>query len=394
MGVALTSDLPGIVGSLRSRPEDFVVEEVLSYEPCGTGTHMFVRIEKRGLTSFEAIRRIARALGRKERDVGYAGLKDKRAITRQTISLEFATEEELRALAVPGVEVLDVVRHKNKLKLGHLRGNRFLVRIEGVRPGDLARAEAKLARLEALGLPNAFGPQRFGRDHTTPDLGRALLAEDAEGFVRCFAGVDADTTPERALAEVERGDAMLRRALDAWCARGRAEDALRALPKRFLSLCVSALQSEVFNAVLDARIQAGSLDAVLPGDVAFLHRNGACFAVDDEAAAAEAESRAAAFEISASGPLPGPSCLVPGGAAGADEAAALERFGVTHEAFGVRKPWAQRGARRALRVPLEDCRITASEDAALLLAFTLPRGSFATALTQELFAGDGGVAPD
>lgn len=393
MGGALTADLPAIEGELRVEDEDFVVEEVLSYEPCGEGTHVFFRIEKRGLTSFEAIRRIARALGRKEGDVGCAGLKDKRAITRQSLSLEFASEEELRALEIPGIAVLEVARHKNKLKLGHLRGNRFEIRVRGVRDGDLARAQAKIALLERVGLPNSFGPQRFGRDGTTPLLGRALLREDAASFVRVFTGYEGDeapTTDDEVPAAAK--DSLVRRCLQAWRERGRPEHGMRALPKRFLSLCVSAVQSEVFNCVLERRVEGGQLASIVDGDVAFLHRNGACFAVAGDGEVREAAARAASFEISPSGPLPGPSCLRPGDAVGELEDEVLAGFGLTHEAFALRRPWAQKGARRALRVPLTSgsacsVRETRSGDVRCLeLGFELPKGSFATALTGELFA--------
>lgn len=385
MGRALTQALPGIAGRTRASEEDFLVEEVLSYEPCGSGTHLYFEIEKRGLSSMEAIRRIARGLGRKESDIGCAGHKDKRAVTRQTLSLEFANEDELRALQIPGIEVRKVTKHKNKLKLGHLRGNRFVIRIRESKEGDLDRAEAKLAVLRSRGLPNAFGAQRFGRDRSTPALGRALLDDEPERFLRIFAGADADATAEEIQASHTNRDPLLKRALDAWVQRGRADQGMRALPRRFLSLCVSALQSEAFNEVLARRLDA--IDTIEDGDVAFLHRNGACFAVDGRDAVDEALPRVDAFEISPSGPLPGPSCLRPGAAVAALEDAVLEQVGVTHEIFACKKPWAQKGGRRALRVPLEDASVRACGDNDLELRFALPKGSFATAVLDELFAG-------
>ncbi len=408
--MALTSDLPPLRGTLRDDgdrearegaeelasfvPEDFLVEEVLAYELSGEGTHRFFEIEKRGRTTLDVVRQIARQLRRKESDIGYAGLKDKHAITRQWLSLEFATEDEVRALDVDGVEVRRVVAHKNKLKLGHLRGNRFILVLRNCEDGDLERCQAKLEVLQRRGVPNAFGPQRFGRDQVTPELGRALLRDDAEGFLRCFARADATTTPEAMLDGAR--DGMLRRALAQWIERGDARAGLRTLPARFLSLCVSSLQSMVFNAVLEQRLESvASIDSIVVGDVAFLHRNGACFAVKDEgtdkekdkAEAAAAAQRCASFEISPSGPLPGPDCLRPTADVARVEAEVLASFGIDHESFGVQRPWGQKGGRRALRVPLEECSVRDLGSGALELRFALPRGSFATAVTAELFAG-------
>ncbi|MCB9918612.1 MAG: tRNA pseudouridine(13) synthase TruD [Planctomycetes bacterium] len=370
---------------MREDDDDFVVEELLAYEPCGEGTHRFFQIEKRGRTTFDVLRQIARTLGRKESDIGCAGLKDKYAVTRQWLSLEFATEDELRGLDIDGVSVLDVVPHKNKLKLGHLRGNRFVIVLRDVAPGDLERCEAKLEVLRARGVPNAFGPQRFGNTGSTPELGRRLLRDDAEGFLRAFAGASESDTVASMLDNAR--DRMLRRALEAWARSGAARDGLRTLPKRFLSLCVSALQSAVFNEVLSRRLaeDAISIDHVVAGDIAFLHRNGACFAVTTEEEAIAAAPRVAGFEISPSAPLPGPDCLRATGAVLETEDDVLARFDVRHEDFGVRRPWGQKGGRRALRVPLEACSVAAVEPTALELRFALPRGSFATAVTAELF---------
>lgn len=362
----LTEEVGAIAGRVRVKPEDFIVEEVLLYEPCGEGTHLWLTIEKTGRTTFDAVRLVAKALGRRENEIGHAGLKDKHAITRQTLTIEFATEDDVRRLDIPGLRVLNVTRHKNKLKVGHLAGNRFRLRIRGTRPGDEETARRALAILERRGVPNLFGPQRFGSSGVTPRLGRALLAEDYEAF----------------LAALGDGDVLAARARRVWQRRRNPAAAVRALPRRFLALCTSAVQSEVFNRVLAQRL--GTLDSLVPGDVAYLHRNGACFLVDDAVVEAPRVRR---FELSPSGPLPGPSCLRPTGPQADLEAEVLADLGLAHEVFGVRRPWAQQGGRRPLRVPLSAVELTPeSTDGAvdLRLAFELPRGSFATAVLAEL----------
>jgi tRNA pseudouridine13 synthase len=375
----VAAELEPVQGRLRETPADFVVVEELAYPLSGSGTHSYLRIRKEGLSTFDAVRRIARALRRRERDVGYAGLKDKDAITEQWISIEHLDETQLDTLDVRGLEILERTRHGNKLKLGHLRGNRFEIRVRGCAPGDGERAERILALLAERGVPNEFGEQRFGRERVTPRLGEALLAGDWERFLQLWCAGEAalGEDAEQLLAREPR-ERMLREALQRWRERGDAERAVRGLPKRFLSLCTAALQSEVFNAVLEARRPA--LGELREGDIAYLHRNGACFEVEDLEADAP---RAAAFEISPSGPLPGPACLRAAGATGELEAAVMARLGAGHERFDVRGPFGQKGGRRPLRVPLRQPR-AAERAGDLELRFELPRGSFATAVLAEL----------
>ena len=163
MRTFLTADLPGTGGIMKETPEDFLVAEIPLYLPCGEGEHTFAEIEKRGITTFEALRRVAKALDVAERDLGYAGMKDARGVTRQTFSIPRVAPERVLALELPGIRVLSAVLHKNKLKLGHLRGNRFSLRLREVATDAEAKASAVLAVLARRGVPNYFGEQRFGR---------------------------------------------------------------------------------------------------------------------------------------------------------------------------------------------------------------------------------------
>ena len=153
----LTAHIPGIGGIFKESDEDFLVTEIPAYLPCGEGEHLFVEIEKRGITTLEAIRRIGRALNLPEREIGYAGMKDSRGITRQTISLPRIRLEAALELDIPGIRILSALRHRNKLKLGHLRGNRFRVRVRGVSDGAGERAAQVLKILrEFLGFSGAW----------------------------------------------------------------------------------------------------------------------------------------------------------------------------------------------------------------------------------------------
>ena len=184
----LTADLPGIGGHIKGRPEDFRVEEIPRYRPGGVGEHTYFEIEKVGLSTFEAVRRVARALGVRPRDVGYAGLKDAQAITRQTLSVHGAPPGQVLALNLPRIEVLWAERHTNKLRVGHLRGNRFAIRVRGVGREALEPCRAVLGVLARRGVPNYFGEQRFGMRGNSHLLGRAIVRRDWAGLMDSLLG--------------------------------------------------------------------------------------------------------------------------------------------------------------------------------------------------------------
>src|SRR5512136_608461 len=137
----LTEDIPGIGGTIKETPEDFLVEEIPLYSPEGAGEHTFTLIEKRGITTLEAIHRFSRALELLDREIGFAGMKDARGVTRQTLSIPRTPPERLLALDLPGIKVISAVRHRSKLKLGHLAGNRFCIKIRGVTEEALKTAD-------------------------------------------------------------------------------------------------------------------------------------------------------------------------------------------------------------------------------------------------------------
>jgi tRNA pseudouridine13 synthase len=383
---------------VRSRPEDFAVEELPLYEPSGEGDHVHFAIEKRGLSTVQAVHRVARALGVAERGVGTAGRKDARAVTRQTLSVEHVAPEDVLALEVEGVRVLDARRHGKKLRVGHLAGNRFRIVLRESDPARAADARAMLARLEERGLPNAFGPQRFGNRGDSWLVGGALLAGDADRAVRLVAGSPgpSDEGPVLAARELfERGH--FEEAVRAWprgyetsarlCramarARGRPERALRALSRREVGFYVSAWQASAFNRVLAARMP--DVGDVLEGEVAHEHATGRTVRVEDVEAA---RVRAAAFELSPTGPLPGRRTrdVRPSGPAARVEELVLAECGADELALG-RGRLEVRGVRRPLRVRPTEVAVAGVPDdpAALALEFVLPPGAFATALLAEL----------
>jgi tRNA pseudouridine13 synthase len=149
-----TPEFPGIGGSIKQRPEDFFVQEIPLYEPSGQGEHVYCEIEKIGMTTFNAIDQLARALAVNARDIGYAGMKDANAITSQVFSIAGTTESAVMNLHLPNMTVKWAVRHGNKLRLGHLHGNRFAVKIRGVTPTDVVKLTPLVRRLHDHGMPN------------------------------------------------------------------------------------------------------------------------------------------------------------------------------------------------------------------------------------------------
>ena len=164
---------------------DFQVDEIPAYEPSGIGDHVYFLIEKRGLATARAVRDIARALRVRPRDIGVAGLQDARGVTRQMLSLEHADPGQIEALQLPRISVLRVSRHRNKLRMGHLLGNRFTIK---VRDTDLSHVADLRKRAEILvrrGVPNYYGSQRFGNRGDTWQVGRELLLDNLKKSVSC-----------------------------------------------------------------------------------------------------------------------------------------------------------------------------------------------------------------
>ena len=390
----LTASIPGTGGLFKESDEDFRVVEIPAYLPCGEGEHLYLEIEKRGITTLEAVRRIARALNLPEREIGYAGMKDSRGITRQTLSLPRVRPEAALGLDLPGITPLNASFHRNKLKLGHLRGNRFRVRVRGVEEGGCERAAEVLRILEQRGVPNGFGAQRYGGQGNSHLIGRALLRHDFREAVDALMGEPAAIGDDRWREAVEayrRGEyGEAARLFPGFCRTEREvaerlarrpdsfEQAFRTVNPRLQKLYLSALQSWLFDRLLAERLP--TFDTVEEGDLAFRHDNGACFLVTDPAAEAP---RAARQEISPTGPLFGCRMTLPAGRVREREERMLTAEGLSPAEFDLPGGLRMEGERRPYRVPLGEPELTA-EGHDLLLSFTLPKGSYATVVLAEV----------
>jgi tRNA pseudouridine13 synthase len=330
----VSAALPGIGGALKAAPEDFVVEEVPLYAASGAGEHVYVTHRRSGRSTRDVVLALARVFRVEARDVGYAGLKDKRAVATQTFSLPLprADVEDVRQRVAGevGGEVLAVSRHVNKLRRGHSLGNRFTVRVGGVHADAFERAQAIAAVLHEHGLPNAFGPQRYGVDGKNARVGAELVA----------AG---------------------KRARRGWLA----------------DLQMSAWQSSLFDRWLALRMETGWFERIVAGAVAKKLDNGALFDVLDEAAEGERFTRR---EITHTGPMFGASMRKATGEAGRLETRIIESSGIDAETLSRAR---LEGTRRAGRIFVEDFALEPLEGA-LRVSFRLPKGSYATTVLREL----------
>ena len=318
-------------GVIRSIPEDFIVDELLPFEASGSGEHVFLRLEKTGENTEYVARQLARFAGVRQRDVGYAGLKDRHAVTRQWFSvwLPGKQDPDWTELESGTVKVLQAVRHARKLKRGVLAGNSFEILIRDWR-GDRNRLVEQLAAIRIGGIPNYYGEQRFG--HRGQNVNKALAL---------FAGMRV----------------------------GREQR----------SIYLSAARSYLFNQVLARRIADKSWNKPMPGDAFALDRSHSYFKsgdIDDDIV-----DRVAALDIHPTGVLWGKGEAVADSESLAFERSVIAAFpalaqGLVAEGVTI--------DRRALRVGVETLQWRFVDDNQLKLNFSLPAGSYATALLREI----------
>jgi tRNA pseudouridine13 synthase len=411
----LTDDLPGIGGVIKQRRDDFLVEEQPLYEPCGEGEHLYLFIEKRGLTTPELVRRVARAFRAGRGDVGYAGLKDKHARTRQVLSVHLPGSEQQavrdgldRLSDRPDMQVLWADWHTNKLRRGHHAGNRFVIYVRDVSPTAVVSARRILERLVSTGAPNYIGAQRFGYRQNSHILGRHLLLGQSQAMLDELLAQPGDNDSEQlqtARAAFQRGDydealahwpktlRFDRQALDALRRGADAGAAVRAIDRQQRKFLVNAWQSAIFNDVLDRRLKDGALNELRFGDLAWKHDSRAVFAVDDAVVAEDnaADGRVASLAVSPSGPMWGVDMPRAAGEPGRVEVEALRNSGVEESQLLGAGDEAAEGARRPMRLPIKDAEFAGGGDERgpfVRLAFELPRGAYATVVLREIMKSE------
>ncbi|GGC98707.1 tRNA pseudouridine synthase D [Halopseudomonas salina] len=317
---------------LKASPEDFRVAEVMDIKLSGAGEHLWLLIEKRNLNTEEVARQLARVAGVKLRDVSYAGMKDRLAVTSQWFSLQLPGREDpdFTGLWGDNLRCLESLRHSRKLQRGAHSANRFVIRLNRL-DADLPALEERLQQIASQGVPNYFGPQRFGR-----------------GGSNVF---DARN----------------------WAAREALPPA-RGTRSRLLSTARSLL----FNRLLASRVADGSWNRVLPGDCLAFTNSRSQFSAER---LESNDPRLAALDLHPTGPLWGQGELPV-----SDQVREMEQ--VITGAEPVLTAWLEKAgleqARRILRLPIEALAWHYPSADSLELEFTLPTGCFATAVLREL----------
>jgi tRNA pseudouridine13 synthase len=329
----MDSGLPVIDAVIGPLPEDFVVDEIPLYSHSGAGEHLYVRVEKRGYTTPAMVRAVTRAAGVDERDVGYAGLKDKHAVTGQWLSLPSKARAPSEWQLPEGISVVEHTRHSNKLRTGHLLGNRFRITLVTSDPAALDTASATAELLRARGLYNYFGGQRFGR----------------------------------------RGDG-LRQAL-VWLREGAK---LHGMPRFLSKLYPSVIQAEVFNRYFSARRELG-LETLIAGEVVRLDGAGAMFSVED---VAREQPRLSSGDVHLTGPIFGPKARATSADAAALELKLIEELGLSPDAREKLARLAP-GTRRDLIAKVENLELRWAGVGRLGVEFSLPSGSYATEVIRQ-----------
>ncbi|MGN6481584.1 tRNA pseudouridine(13) synthase TruD [Luteibacter sp.] len=322
---------PPLRARLRSQPEDFFVEEILGYEPDGAGEHAFVLVEKRGANTDWVAREVAKFAGTSPMNVGYAGMKDRHAVTRQvfTVQLPGKADPDWSTFPHADVKLTALGRHSRKIKRGALRGNRFVLVLREI-DGDRAAAEARLAAIAARGVPNYFGEQRFGLGGNNVEQARAMF-------------------------------------------KGRRVDR----DKR--SILLSSARSHIFNGALAERVAAGTWDAAMDGEIWGLDGSRSWFG--PEPFTDVLAERLARFDIHPTGPLWGRGeTPASGDVAVLENAVAARDADLAEGLAGARMDQ----ERRALRLKPADFGWRWLDDGALEVSFALPAGAYATTVIREL----------
>lgn len=323
--------VPQAVGNIRSTPEDFFVEEIPRIHPEGEGSHLWLWVEKRSANTDWVAKEIARVAACAPRDVGYAGLKDRHAVTRQWFSAPVVqgTQEALDNADIEGVKVLESRLHTRKLKRGTLEGNRFQLKIRQF-AGDTRQTDQRLQQIRASGVPNYFGPQRFGHGGQN----------------------------------VERGFQLLQKRV--------------RLARNKRSIYLSAIRSFLFNQVLAERVRRSDWNKIIDGDLAMLDGTQSIFPCENPDS--DIEDRAERLDIHPTGPMPGEKGTQPTGSAANLEQVVLQSWPQLVEVLGAQRVQASRRALRLYPAALE----WGYEGADLVLAFSLPPGTYATTVLREI----------
>ncbi|HML05625.1 MAG TPA: tRNA pseudouridine(13) synthase TruD [Methanobacterium sp.] len=407
----------GIGGKIRTRYEDFYVEEIPESEPSGEGTNTWFFIEKIGRETLDVVLDIARELHIDRKRMGFAGMKDKRAVTRQWICVVNGDPEEIKELEekLYKVKILKIMQNEKKLRIGQLIGNKFklLIRETENPEEDVKIAREVLAELERNGVPNYFGWQRFGSKRpNTHVVGKMMLENDLKKVVDAYIGNPYPEEPEHikevrqmyddgklqeAFESMPRGmryEKMMLKTLLKEMKKKKVDDisdldedsykwAIESLPKPLKRMFVHAYQSYLFNKAVSERAKLG-IDKYVEGDIIIDNEEHLVHEFGDEI-----NQRIKNFEVHPTAPLFGSKVPLAGGELGEMEQKILDEEGVTLEDFKVPKMprLGSHGLRRAMRFKIWDVKAEATDEG-VFVEFSIPKGCYATAVLREIMKNE------
>ncbi|MCR5027485.1 MAG: tRNA pseudouridine(13) synthase TruD [Methanobrevibacter sp.] len=404
----------GIGGSIRNQYEDFYVEEIPEVIPTGEGPNVWIWIEKVGRTTLDVVLDIARDLHIDRKRLGFAGMKDKKALTRQWICVANMDSQEqfdqVKNLDIYKTDFLNVTRGRKKLRMGQLKGNKFKILIRDL--DDIEKsaniANEVLKELEVTGVPNYFGWQRFGKPRTNTHLvGEALIKNDLAEAVRRYIGNPSeeeslenqqarqaydDGELEKSLELMGKGmryEKMMIRELIRDSKKGELTDksymnALHALPKPLQRMFGHAYQSYLFNDVVSKRVEMG-LNKYVEGDIIIDSEER----IVRDKTPEEYQELIDNFEANPTAPLYGTKVPFAGGEVGEMEKGVLESYGLDKTDFEVPKMprLGSHGLRRTVRFQVWDASAKATDEG-VLAEFSINKGSYATAVLREVMKKD------
>ncbi|AUB55150.1 tRNA pseudouridine(13) synthase TruD [Methanobacterium subterraneum] len=403
----------GIGGQIRTKNEDFYVEEIPESNPSGEGPNTWLWIEKNSRTTLDVLLDIARELKINRKQMGFAGMKDKKAVTRQWICVSNKTPEELQGLGekLHNVKIIDIIPNQKKLRMGQLVGNKFRLMVRDVEDPGTAAQEAQeiLNQLKERGVPNYYGYQRFGKDRPNTHLvGKALIMGGVKEAVDRYIGHPYDTEPkhiqearrfydegelEESLESMPSGmryeKMMLRALIKEMKKRGELTEksyilALRSIPKPLSRMLVHAYQSYLFNRAVSERTKLG-IDQYVKGDILIDNEEHLIHEFSEE----EIDNEIKNFQAHPSSPLYGSKVPLAGGKLGEMEQKILDEEKLKLEDFTVPQmpKLGSHGIRRAMRFKIWDVSAE-STDEGVLVSFSIPKGCYATAVLREVMKVD------
>ena len=404
----------GIGGSIRNQYEDFYVEEIPEIIPTGEGPNVWVWIEKVGRTTLDVVLDIARDLHIDRKRMGFAGMKDKKALTRQWICIANMDSEDqfkqVEDLDIYKTDFLEVIRGRKKLRMGQLKGNKFRILIRDLddieKSADIANEVLK--ELEVTGVPNYYGWQRFGKPRTNTHLvGEALIHNDLKEAVRRYVGNPSekeslenqkarqaydDGDLEKSLELMGKGmryEKMMVRQLIKDSKKGELDDkaymnALHALPKPLQRMFVHAYQSYLFNDAVSRRVDMG-INRFIEGDIITDNEEH----IIRDKTLEEYQELIDNFEVNPTVPLYGTKVPFAGGEVGEMERNVLKSYNIDKSNFEVSKMprLGSYGLRRSIRFKVWDACAKATDDG-VLAEFSIDKGSYATAVLREVMKKD------